>query len=147
MIDDESLIAALRLAAGHDRIPDHVAAAARHAYRLRVPGAVTAERVDVPPARGVRSGSAPRLFRFAAPDLTVDVEATPCGGLLDLAGQVTPAPDGGLVRVRTPHLDETRRLPSSGRFAVTGLPFGWFSVVVDRSPAPPVVTAWTRFRP
>ncbi|MET9069817.1 hypothetical protein ABZW82_32630, partial [Streptosporangium sandarakinum] len=38
-IDDESLIAALRLAAGRDPVPGHVPATARAAFGLRLPGA------------------------------------------------------------------------------------------------------------
>ncbi|MGV9539568.1 hypothetical protein ACWDR9_38730, partial [Streptosporangium sandarakinum] len=37
-IDDESLIAALRLAAGRDPVPGHVPATARAAFGLRLPG-------------------------------------------------------------------------------------------------------------
>lgn len=148
MIDDETLIAALRLAAGGDPIPAHVAETARRAHALRVPGAVLARPTSVPRPGGVRTATAPRLLRFVTPGLTVDVEFSLSGGLVDLAGRITPNPgEGGEVLIRTPYLSEPRHLSVSGQFAATALPPGWFSLVIDRSPAPRVVTSWTRVKP
>ncbi|WP_329429219.1 hypothetical protein OG339_10080 [Streptosporangium sp. NBC_01495] len=147
-IDDESLIAALRLASGSDPVPARVTDAARAAFGLRLPDATTARPVATPVPRGVRSAEEPRLLRFTAAELTVELEITSLDGLVDLAGQVTPCPEAGtLVEIRTLHLTESRALSPTGQFAVTGLPPGWFSVVCHRPGDSPVVTSWTRIRP
>lgn len=147
-IDDESLIAALRLASGSDPVPARVTAAARAAFGLRLPDATTAHPVSTPVPRGVRSAEEPRLLRFTAGGLTVELEVTSLDGLVDLAGQISPCPEAGtLVEIRTLHLTESRTLSPTGQFAVTGLPPGWFSVVCHRPEGAPVVTSWTRIRP
>lgn len=147
-IDDESLIAALRLTSGSDPVPAQVTTAASAAFDLRLPGAATAHPVATPAPRGVRSAEEPRLLRFAAADLTVELEVTSMDGLVDLAGQVSPCPEtGALIEIRTPHLTESRALSPTGQFAVTGLPPGWFSVACHRPESLPVVTSWTRIRP
>ncbi|MDP9840930.1 hypothetical protein [Streptosporangium lutulentum] len=147
-IDDESLIAALRLAAGHDPVPAHVSDAARAVFGLRLPGAATARPVATPAPSGVRSSEETRLLRFAAAELTVELEVTSLDGLVDLAGQVSPCPEAGtLVEIRTLHLTQSRELSPTGQFAVTGLPPGWFSVVCHRPEHAPVATSWTRIRP
>ncbi|MFJ2032668.1 hypothetical protein [Streptosporangium sp. NPDC087985] len=147
-IDDESLIAALRLAAGNDPVPAHVSTAARAVFGLRLPGAATAGLVATPAPTGVRSADGARLLRFAAAELTVDLEVTSMDGLVDLAGQVSPCPEAGTrVEVRTLHLTESRELSPTGQFAVTGLPPGWFSVVCHRPERSSVATSWTRIRP
>ncbi|MEV7013511.1 hypothetical protein [Streptosporangium sp. NPDC051022] len=147
-IDDESLVAALRLTAGRDPVPAHVSASARAAFGLRLPGASTALPVAVPAPLGVRSAEEGRLLRFTAAELTVELEITSVDGLVDLAGQVSPLPEAGTtVEVRTPHLTQSREVSATGQFAVTGLPPGWFSVVCRRPEECPVVTSWTRIRP
>ncbi|MEV4378202.1 hypothetical protein [Streptosporangium sp. NPDC049644] len=147
-IDDESLIAALRLASGNDPVPAQVMAAARAVFGLRLPGADTARPVVTSAPQGVRSTEEPRLLRFVAAGLTVELEVTSLDGLVDLAGQISPCPGAGtLVEIRTPHLTESRPLSPTGQFAVTGLPPGWFSVVCHRPESLPVVTSWTRIRP
>jgi hypothetical protein len=147
LIDDESVIAALRLAAGHDPVPAHVVISARRAHTLRTPGSVTAERVGVSTSSGVRAGDGPRLLRFAASGLAVDVEIVTFDGLVDLAGQVTPNPGAGSsVEIRTPHLSQSRELTESGQFAAAGLPPGWFSIICHRPAGPPVATSWARIR-
>ncbi|MEU1735829.1 hypothetical protein [Streptosporangium sp. NPDC020145] len=147
-IDDESLVAALRLAAGKDPVPAHVLSASRAAFGLRVPGASTAIPVSTPAPAGVRSAEGARLLRFSAAGLVVELEIVPVDGLVDLAGQVSPLPEAGTtVEVRTPHLTASRELSATGQFAVTGLPPGWFSVVCRRPGHGPVVTSWTRIRP
>ncbi|GIH76387.1 hypothetical protein [Planobispora longispora] len=146
--DDEALIAALRLASGLDPVPERVSAAARAAFALRLPGAAVARPVAVPAPSGVRSAGRDRLLRFGADGLVLDLEIEPSAGLVDLAGQITPHPGAGaLVEVRTPRLTESRDLSPAGRFAVTGLPPGWFSVVCHRPDGPPVATVWTRIGP
>ncbi|MCG5219578.1 hypothetical protein [Streptosporangium sp. KLBMP 9127] len=147
MIDDESTIAALRLAAGRDPVPAHVVISARRAHALRAPGAVVAERVGAAAPGGVRLGCGPRLLRFAAAGLAVDVEIVTSDGLVDLAGQVTPNPGAGSrVEIRTLHVNQTRELSESGQFAAAGLPPGWFSIVCHRSAGPPIATSWARIR-
>ncbi|GAA3127758.1 hypothetical protein [Streptosporangium carneum] len=147
-IDDESLVAALRLAAGRDPVPAHVSAAARAVFGLRVPGASAALPVATAAPLGVRSADEARLLRFTAAELTVELEITSVDGLVDLAGQVSPLPETGTtVEVRTPHLTQSREVSATGQFAVTGLPPGWFSVVCRRPEHCPVVTSWTRIRP
>ncbi|MBB4916321.1 hypothetical protein [Streptosporangium saharense] len=147
-IDDESLVAALRLAAGRDPVPAHVLAEARAAFALRVPGASTAAPVATAVPAGVRSSEEARLLRFTVGALVVELEIVPVDGLVDLAGQVSPLPEAGTtVEVRTPHLTESREVSATGQFAVTGLPPGWFSVVCRRPGHGPVVTSWTRIRP
>ncbi|MDF5755405.1 hypothetical protein [Spongiactinospora sp. TRM90649] len=152
MTDDEATLAALHLAAARDPVPGHVSRSAREVYRLRVAGAVTARRVPVPPGSGARSappadGQALR-YRFAADGLVVDLEVAACGGLIELAGRVTPHPGpGGRVEIRTFHDTHPRPLPATGQFAASGLPPGWYSVVCHRPDGPPVATRWTRLRP
>ncbi|WP_049565650.1 hypothetical protein [Nonomuraea sp. SBT364] len=148
MINDEYFLAALRLAAGSDPIPGHVSAAARDLFRLRVPSAVTAVPAECAATRGVRGAEGPQMVRFVAAGLTFDLEVTVGDGLIDVAGQVCPAPvDGTLVEVRTPHLTLSRRLAHGGHFAVTGLPPGWLSVVCHRPGHAPIQTRWVRIRP
>ncbi|MEV5407397.1 hypothetical protein AB0K60_00960 [Thermopolyspora sp. NPDC052614] len=93
MIDEVYLLAALRIGAGVDPAPLSVSAAARAAYALRLPGALTAELVPLPRPTGARDGTEPRLHRFAAPGVTIDVELTHTDGRIDVAGQVTFSPD------------------------------------------------------
>ncbi len=99
MTDEVYLLAALRIGAGVDPAPLSVSAAARAAYALRLPGALTAELVPLPQPTGARDGAEPRLHRFAAPGLTIDVELTHADGRVDVAGQVAlssgPAPVQG----------------------------------------------------
>ncbi|MBB2913225.1 hypothetical protein FHS43_004523 [Streptosporangium becharense] len=147
-IDDEFLIAALRLASGSDPVPARVTEAARAVFGLRLPGAATAHPMATPVPRGVRSTGQPQLLRFGAGELTVELEVSSLDGLVDLAGQISPCPDAGaLVEIRTLHVVESRRLSPTGQFAVTGLPPGWFSVVCHRPERSPVATSWTRIRP
>ncbi|WP_084963833.1 hypothetical protein [Thermoactinospora rubra] len=144
---DEYLLAALRLGAGHDSVPDHVAAAAKEAYALRVPDAEIAYPVACDATRAVRGDDGQRLVRFAAPGLTVDVEVSVDDGLIDLAGQVTPPLGlGGHVDVRTMQLTLRREVAPDGHFTATGLPPGWFSLKCHRPGEAPVVTAWIRIR-
>ncbi|MBG0812691.1 hypothetical protein [Planomonospora sp. ID82291] len=146
--DDAALIAALRLAAGHDPVPDEVAATARAAFRLRLPGAATALPLPVPAASGIRSTGRAHLLRFGADGLTVDLDVDSSGGLIDLAGRICPPPGADArVEVRTPCRAESRTPSPTGQFAVVGLPPGWFSVVCHRPERPPVATSWTRIRP
>ncbi|WP_248958763.1 hypothetical protein [Sphaerisporangium perillae] len=160
MNDDEYLLAALRIAAGADPVPARVASEAHAVYGLRLPGAVTASLVapspdtaiGARPLPGVRSngstaGTEPRLLRFAAEGLTIDVEITVCDSHLDLAGQVHPAPGkGARVEIRTPHVAKIRFPSESGEFATTGLPHGWLSIVCHRVGDPPVATRWQCIR-
>jgi hypothetical protein len=90
--DEVYLLAALRIGAGVDPAPLSVSAAARAAYALRLPGALTAELVPLPQPTGARDGAEPRLHRFAAPGLTIDVELTHTDARVDVAGQVTLSP-------------------------------------------------------
>ncbi|MET9336550.1 MULTISPECIES: hypothetical protein [unclassified Nonomuraea] len=148
MINDEYLLAALRIAAGHDPIPAHVSAAARDAYSLRLAEVVTAGPVECAPTRGTRDADGARMVRFATADLSFDLEVTIGDGLIDVAGRVSPHPgDGATVDIRTPHLTVSRDLRETGQFAATGLPPGWFSVVCHRPGHHPVATGWVRIRP
>jgi hypothetical protein len=160
--DEEYLLAALRIASGADPVPARVSVEARAVYGLRLPGAVTAGPVELPtdggawPLSGVRSAirsdgcsaeGEPRLLRFAADGLTIDVEITVCDSHLDLAGQMHPAPaKGARVEIRTPHVSKIRFPSETGEFATTGLPHGWLSVVCHRPGDPPVATRWHRIR-
>jgi hypothetical protein len=93
-------------------------------------------------------GSGPRLRRFSAAGLTIDVETTVDGGRLEVAGQVSPSPgEGARVEVRTPHISMVRVPSATGHFAVAGLPPGWVSVVCHRPGEPPVFTRWVHVRP
>ncbi|MDH2428263.1 hypothetical protein [Sphaerisporangium sp. TRM90804] len=174
-MSDDYLLAALRVAAGTDPMPARVAADARGAFGLHLPGAVTATPVAVPPAPaggyGTRSGTRAdrrsyqdlptriwsdgcpldgesRLLRFAVDGLTIDVEVAICDSHFDLAGQVHPAPgEGTRVEIRTPYVSKVRYPSEAGEFATTGLPHGWLSVVCHRPAHPPVATRWHRVRP
>lgn len=148
MINNDYLLAAIKLASGNDPVPSHVSAAARDAYGLRIPNVVTAASVECVAARGVRGVEGPHTIRFATDDLTFDLELTVSDGLIDVAGQVLPCPgEGSYVDVRTPHMTMSRRLAGTGQFAVTGMPPGWFNVVCYRPDHPPVATRWLRIRP
>ncbi|MEV4394314.1 hypothetical protein [Nonomuraea sp. NPDC049607] len=153
MINDEYFLAALRLAAGMDPMPGHVSASAREIYGLRVPHAVTADPADPAEGRASRSVAADlddgaQLVRFVTDGLTFDLEVTVGDGLIDVAGQIFPDPgEDSVVDVRTPHLTLTRQVAHNGRFAVTGLPPGWLSVVCHRPGHAPVQTRWVRIRP
>lgn len=164
MADDEFLLAALRIAAGADPMPARVLTDANAVYGLRLPGSVTAGPVRLPAETeagswspsGVRSTShahgcsgdgEPRLLRFAADGLTIDVEIMVCDSHIDLAGQVHPAPGkGARVEIRTPHISKIRFPSETGEFATTGLPHGWLSVVCHRPDDPPVATTWQCIR-
>ncbi|MFI7422777.1 hypothetical protein [Nonomuraea sp. NPDC049684] len=152
MINDEYFLAALRLAAGMDPMPGHVSAAARDVYGLRVPQAVTANPADHGGGRAARSGAPDRddgshLVRFVTDGLTFDLEVTVGDGLIDVAGQIFPDPgEGAAIDVRTPHLTLTRQVAQDGRFAATGLPPGWLSIVCHRPGHAPVQTRWVRIR-
>lgn len=148
-IDEAYLLAALRLGAGVDPAPLAVSAAARAAFALRLPGAATADPVPVPRPVGARSPAEPRLHRFQAPGVTIDVELTHAEGRVDVAGQVTGGSwdEGpGRVEIRTLH-DRWVRFPTeTGHFAATGLPVGWLSVVWYRTGLPVVATRWINTR-
>lgn len=137
---EEYLLAAMRLAAGSDPAPRSVLADARAAGRLRLPGAIVADPVEVPPPGGMRHGEGPRLRRFTADGLVVEVELTACDGQIELAGRVAPGAER--VEVRTLYGAHVRVPSASGHFAVTGLPPGWLSVACHRAGAPPVTTRW-----
>ncbi|MEV0619233.1 hypothetical protein AB0I81_38360 [Nonomuraea sp. NPDC050404] len=148
MINDEYFLAALRLATGNDPIPRHVSTAARDAYRLRIPQAMTAAHAESAAIRSVRDDDNSHLVRFVAAGLTFDLEVTEGDGLIDVAGHISPYPgEGALVDVRSPHLTLTRRIAHNGQFAATGLPPGWLSVVCHRPGHAPIQTTWVRIRP
>ncbi|GAB3140678.1 hypothetical protein [Microbispora hainanensis] len=54
---EEYLLAALRMGAGADPVPEGVSAAARAVFGLRVPGGVPAGPVDLPVSPGARSAA------------------------------------------------------------------------------------------
>ncbi|MEU8273038.1 hypothetical protein ACFYOK_15800 [Microbispora bryophytorum] len=150
---EEYLLAALRMGAGADPVPEGVSASARAVFGLRVPGGVPAGPVDVPVPPGARSSSeagtaSAGLRRFSADGLVIDVETTVTGGHLEVAGQVSPAPgQDARIEVRTPHIAKVRVPSGSGHFAVAGLPPGWVSVVCHRPGHPPVFTRWIHVYP
>lgn len=155
---EEYLLAALRMGAGADPVPEGVSAAARAVFGLRVPGGVPAGPVDLPVPPGARSagdaGTAQDetaqagVRRFSADGLVIDVETTVTGGRMEVAGQVSPAPGpDATIEVRTPHVAKVRTASGSGHFAVAGLPPGWVSVVCHRPGHPPVFTRWIHVHP
>ncbi len=148
---DEYLLAALRIAAGTDPVPDRVSADARSVFALHLPGGIAAVPLATAAGEGARSAQPherPRAHRYAAAGLTIDIEPVVAAGRVDVAGQISPAPGAGsLVEVRTPHVSDSRVPSEGGRFVVTGLPAGWISVVCHRPGHPPVFTRWTHVRP
>ncbi|WP_182901573.1 hypothetical protein [Microbispora sp. H10830] len=150
---EEYLLAALRMGAGADPVPEGVSAAARAVFGLRVPGGVPAGPVDLPVPPGARSspeaGAAQAgVRRFSANDLVIDVETAVTGGRMEVAGQVSPTPGPDTrIEVRTPHIAKVRVPSGSGHFAVAGLPPGWVSVVCHRPGHPPVFTRWIHVHP
>lgn len=169
---EEYLLAALRMGAGTDPVPEGVSAAARAVFALRVPGGVPAGPVDLAAPAGARSASGPppggvqdghpaetshadtshsdtsRVRRFSADGLTIDVETTVNGGRMEVAGQVSPVPGPqARIEVRTPHISKIRELSETGHFAVAGLPPGWVSVVCHRPGHASVFTRWVHVRP
>ncbi|WP_169984589.1 hypothetical protein [Microbispora sp. H10836] len=147
---EEYLLAALRMGAGADPVPEGVSAAARAVFGLRVPGGVPAAPVDVAVPPGARSadGTAQSCVRrFSADGLVIDVETAVSGGRMEVAGQVSPAPGpDARIEVRTPHIGKVRVPSGSGHFAVAGLPPGWVSVVCHRPGHAPVFTRWIHVR-
>lgn len=148
-VDDEYLLAALRIAAGTDPVPDDVTAGARAAFALRLPGGIAATPVRTGGGAGARSaGTEPSVHRFVTADLTIDIEPIVVAGRLEVTGQIAPAPGAGAwVEVRTPHVRAGRTPSEGGRFVVTGLPPGWVSVVCNRPGLAPVFTRWMHVRP
>ncbi|MEU6427663.1 hypothetical protein ABZ860_17385 [Microbispora sp. NPDC046973] len=160
---EEYLLAALRMGAGADPVPEGVSAAARAVFGLRVPGGVPAGPVDLPVPPGARSSPAAGttqtgttqtgaaqagVRRFSADGLVIDVETAVAGGRMEVAGQVSPAPGpDARIEVRTPHISKVRVPSGSGHFAVAGLPPGWVSVVCHRPGHPPVFTRWVHVHP
>lgn len=149
---DEYLLAALRIAAGTDPVPDRVSADARSVFALHLPGGIAAVPLTAAAGDGARSAAQaperPRARRYTAAGLTIDVEPAVLAGRMDVAGQVSPAPGAGsLIEVRTPYVSNSRVPSEGGRFVVTGLPPGWVSVVCHRPGHPPVFTRWTHVRP
>ncbi|OPG02316.1 hypothetical protein [Microbispora sp. GKU 823] len=160
---EEYLLAALRMGAGADPVPEGVSAAARAVFGLRVPGGVPAGPVDLPVPPGTRfsaeagtaqtetaqAGAAPTgVRRFSADGLVIDIETAVTGGRMEVAGQVSPLPGpDATIEVRTPHIAKVRVPSGSGHFAVAGLPPGWVSVVCHRPGHPPVFTRWIHVRP
>ncbi|MEV7805678.1 hypothetical protein AB0O28_22290 [Microbispora sp. NPDC088329] len=150
---EEYLLAALRMGAGADPVPEGVSAAARAVFGLRVPGGVPAGPVDVTVPPGARSrpdtGTAQTgVRRFSAGGLVIDIETAVVGERMEVAGQVSPAPGpDARIEVRTPHIGKVRAPSASGHFAVAGLPPGWVSVVCHRPGHPPVFTRWVHVRP
>ncbi|MEV4461888.1 hypothetical protein [Microbispora sp. NPDC049633] len=148
---EEYLLAALRMGAGADPVPEGVSASARAIFALRVPGGVPAGPVDVAAPSGARSadGTAQAgVRRFSADGLVIDVETAVSGGRMEVAGQVSPAPGpDARIEVRTPHIGKVRVPSGSGHFAVAGLPPGWVSVVCHRPGHAPVFTRWIHVRP
>jgi hypothetical protein len=148
MINDAYLMAALRLTLGHDPIPPQVSAAARNAYRLRVPKAEIAAHVESASIRSVRDDDSSHLVRFIAAGHTFELEVTEGDGLIDVAGHISPYPgEGALVDVKSPHMILTGRISHTGHFVATGLPPGWLSVVCHRPGHAPIQTTWVRIRP
>jgi hypothetical protein len=157
VIEDEYLLAALRLAAGSDPAPAAVSDDARAAFALRLPGGLTADPVGLPGSTGARSTGAPHLRRYAGGGLTIDVEFALCDGRVDVAGQVSDATGArgeelsnsgsdSRVEIRTPHGREVRTPSETGHFAATGLPPGWLSIAFHRPDHAPVATRWTCVR-
>ncbi|XVQ83713.1 hypothetical protein ACQP2K_33490 [Microbispora siamensis] len=150
---EEYLLAALRMGAGADPVPEGVSAAARAVFGLRVPGGVPAGPIDLPVPPGTRSspeaGTAQDgVRRFSADGLVIDIETAVTGGRMEVAGQVSPLPGpDARIEVRTPHIAKVRVPSGSGHFAVAGLPPGWVSVVCHRPGHPPVFTRWIHIRP
>ncbi|WP_182882888.1 hypothetical protein [Microbispora sp. H10949] len=64
---EEYLLAALRMGAGADPVPEGVSAAARAVFRLRVPGGVAAGPVDLAAPGGARSSPASGTTPGSAP--------------------------------------------------------------------------------
>ena len=129
--DEELLDRLRRLAALVDPVPPHVDAAARAAIGWRDPDAALADLVAVgaPAAAGARGGG--RLFTFATPDLTIEVETTPTRAGTDVVGQVVPT---GQAQVSVRHRDGTSTTAADhlGRFMVSGLPRGPLRILVVR---------------
>ena len=151
--DDDALLAELRRVVGQvDPIPEPVQIAARAAIEWRTLDAELAALVhdsaveaDALLVRGTAIG--PRVLTFAAPDLTIEVEAEVVDetGSLRLVGQLVP-PQAADVTVR--HGDEliAARADERGRFAVRGVAPGPVSLRCRLDAAPGasrlVETAW-----
>lgn len=146
-MNDEYLLASLRMAAGVDPPPDRVAADARAVFALRLPGGIVATQSKVGATAGARSEGEPTMLRFTSDNLTIDLETIVTEGRMQVAGQVSPAPNPDTwVEVRTPHLSEVRLLTETGQFAAAGVPPGWISVVCHRPGQAPVATRWLQIR-
>jgi hypothetical protein len=120
-LENDALMAELRaLAVTLDPVPPEVVAAARSAIAWRTMDAelaeLTADTSVEPQMAGVRSGDAPAMLTFEAPELTVEIEVIQVGEGRRLLGQLVP-PGPGEVEIRH----------KSGRLAVTADELGRFS--------------------
>jgi hypothetical protein len=148
-LDDEGLLAALREMLGwHESPPRWSVDLAKGSYDLR---AVDAELAVLTSDSGLataqtvtRSGTAPRLAVFDAPDLSVEIEIEPGvrAGRWQLIGQLIPATPAR-VQIRQ-HGAEPVWIDADdlGRFTVEHLPGGPLSLLCIRDGARAAVTEW-----
>jgi len=152
--DDDALLAELRRVVGEvDPIPEPVQIAARAAIEWRTLDAELAalvhdSAVDAADALLVRGAAVgPRVVTFAAPELTIEVQAEVVDdtGSLCLVGQLVP-PQAADVTVRHGAELIAVRADERGRFAVRGVAPGPVSLRCRLDAAPGasrlVETAW-----
>ncbi|RJL34388.1 hypothetical protein [Bailinhaonella thermotolerans] len=146
MTPEEGLLAALRIAVGTDPVPEHVRESAEAAFAFHIPGAVLAEPLPRCRTAGASRGDpGSQLMRFEAAGSVIEVELTPHGDRVDLAGRLTPAGPAE-AEIRTTETTLRRTLTPTGQFAATGLSPGWLSVVCHPPTGTPITTPWIRTR-
>lgn len=141
---DEELLAAVRAAfEAFEPVPGEMRAAARAAFRLRVPEAERAALVRDEDGRvpGLRGGAV-RLLTFAVGRTTVEIEVTGAGAVREIAGQLLP-PTPARVRVRHRSGVLAGRADTAGQFAMT-VPAGPVSLLFVLPDASSIVTSWVR---
>ena len=150
-LDDEALLGQLReMFARVDPQPPWLADLAKLSYDLRSIDVELAElvadsHVDEPAlaVRAAATATEPRLLTFESDDLVVEVEVSQDErGRHLLIGQLVPA-QAARVELRQPDQATVTVLTDElGRFSVSGLAAGPFSLVCHRADARPVASQW-----
>ncbi|GAA4201367.1 hypothetical protein [Microbispora amethystogenes] len=132
---EEYLLAALRMGAGADPVPEGVSAAARAVFRLRVPGGVPAGPVDLAAPPGARSSPATDASSGTSPGTSPGTDAAAGEPGAAGAGDESWRPGAGDGRDNPAHV---RRFSAAGlvidlETTITG---GRMEVAGQVSPAP-----------
>jgi hypothetical protein len=144
-LDDEQLIAALRMVMGAiDPPPQLSVDLAKESFGLRMADAELAELADDAALALTRSGGTPNLVVFDADGLGVEIEVIPGPRprSWQLIGQLFP-PTPARIRVRRqPDEPSSVTADDLGRFMIDQLSAGPLSLAIEVDGRRPVVTDW-----